>query len=1292
MQLGKLLPFILMPFLVLDCAKPLNHRFVVNGELEKLSDSYRLQRDELNGKLFHFVRGIEDAAGGENTPVWAIPGFHIDFGLVRAELLKDELRFYAVGEPNVRPGYERIVASYEVLDNYDVVRDVNDFGETINRTVIKRDRPWNQRQYVYVNWGNLLNKSGKIVTQLYFYLELIEENSRQIGGISRDEGYISFLTESRVYDKVTFSYSNPVQVKFRTHLMPFKGTSDFKAHEYTFEDFEKFGYFLMYENYNDPEKGPLDSTQRKVARIFNICEPGTGRSCSTNQIRYVLNKGFPDRYLDLAQKAIEEWNEVFKKQLGRTDDVVILDTNDRRNVSDPRANMIVLFEPDLPNVLGNIGGVSQTVGNPKTGETVSARATVYAESLRRQRGVVDFFIDLILNNNDEQPFSNYSPYTLGRKISAEDFLNQANTLRKNLTLSQPTINYSRSVGVKELISMVEDVAEKFEITGDPLMNKKRFMKNYPEFFSLPKSDYSLLIKNGHSEGGILLKEKGHPYNSFLGLEGLHILAQDETPYAGIDREQRLQLGEMGFLQKRHVTMANMGIHTSEFIDEAILRYIQKYMQRHGIASLDRARDVIKDRVEREVFYSLLLHELGHNFGLRHNFYGSADKEHYTAEYHQVREGLRRGDPRIHPLDLDTMAYSSIMDYKSSFYSHNAGLGPYDSAAIKYGYLSNIDKRSDSIVKANFKFCTDHQVGENLLCNRFDQGSTVSEVIWHIIDRYKKNYLRTHFRNDRLNYERLLGRFINDLITRYMLPIRRVIDEFMFKMYVENIGFVENSVRANEVINLYNSEEIENAGIDFSDMSTLYKALIRNNQYLVNPSSYIPGGFADMIFANELAFKFFVDVLGTPEPGVFVAEQLKDGTNQLTRLGFGRSIDEQLMNLAEHRGVEDANDFIHSNRNRIVQLGPGLSAKKLFSTYNPLSERLESLGYIYDKISAEIVLGVRDLGVLKYNRVNFNGSAYLWPMSEKIVLGLFNKLITQDSRISTIDITTSDGKTEQYFVEAGLSLATQIQAIIIGLIDFVSYGNTSFADKMRICDLVDKERCRDSGYGSVEFVTSSGQGLFKAAQTRSSDSIVYSLVSKGVELSKIQTDLLDKIKNADKHIAEQSKKLEEVQTVNQQLNDAIDSAIGNFHLAEDLDKVKNYLTSEELPKNGEEKSVWLVASDAMENLDKSKPLTFSENIEHIQKQYFEAYKIVYELKRRDISSSFPLPITAEMYVNSLDDVLKYMRQSQEAVLAPMLETSEVLFAPYRIDSVERSMQSIEGDLTIVRQFMEMLNLN
>lgn len=1291
MQLGKLLLFILIPFLVLDCAKPLHHRFVVNGELEKLSDSYRLNRDELNGKLFHFVRGIEDVAGGDSAPVWAIPGFHIDFGLVRAELLKDELRFYAVGEPNVRPGYERIVAAYEILDNYDVQRDINDFGETTNHTVIKRDRPWNQRQYIYVNWENLLNKGGKIVTQLHFFLELIEESSRQIGGISRDKGYISFLTESRVYDKVTSSFADPIQVKFRTHLMPYKGSIDFKAHEYTFEDFQKFGYFLMFENYNDPEKGPLDSTQRKVARIFNICEPGTGRSCSTNQIRYVLNKGFPKRYLDLAQRAIEEWNEVFKKQLGRMDDVIVLDMNDRRDISDPRVNMIAVFGSDVPNNSG-IVGVSQTVGNPKTGETVSARATVYAQGLRKRRGDVDFFIDLILNSNNTQPFSNYSPYTLGRKISAEDFLNQANTLRKNLTFSQPTIEYSHSIGVKELISMVEEVAGKFKVTGDPLINKKRFMKNYPEFFSLPKSDYSLLTKNGHGEGGILLKERGHPYNSFLGLEGLHILAQDETPYAGIDREQRLQLGEMGFLQKQDVTMANMGIHTSEFIDEAILRYIERYVQRYGIANLNGARNIIKDHVERDVFYSLLLHELGHNFGLRHNFYGSADKEHYTDEYYRTIEGLNRGDFRLHPLDLDTMAYSSIMDYESSFYSHGAGLGPYDSAAIKYGYLSNIDKRSDPIVKANFKFCTDHQVGEDLLCNRYDQGSTVSEVIWNLIDRYKKNYLRTHFRNDRLNYERLLGRFINTLIIRYMLPIRRVMDEFMFKMYIENIGFVEKSIASKEVINLYDSEEIESAGIDFSNMNTLYKALIKNNEYLVNPSGYIPGGFADMIFANELAFKFFIDVLGTPEPGVFVAEQLKDGTNQLTRLGFGRSIDEQLLNLAEHRGIEDVDNFIHSHRNRIIQLEPGLSAKKLFSTYNPLSERLESMGYIYDKVSAEIALGVRDLGVLKYNRANFNGNAYFWPISEKIVLGLFNKLITQDSRISTIDVTTSDGKTEKYFVQAGLSLATQIQAILIGLIDFVSYENSSFADKMRVCDIVDKERCLDSGYGSVEFVTSSGQGLFKAAQTRSSDSIAYALVSRGVELSKTHADLLDKIENGDKYITEQKMKLTEVQKINEQLNEAINFAISDFNLGTDLKNIKNYLTSEELPENEEEKSAWLAASGAMENLDKSKPLTFSENIKHIQKQYFESYKIVYVLKRRDISSNFPLPITAEMYVNSLDDILKYMRQSQESILTPMIETSEVLLAPYRIDSVERSMRSIEGDLTLIRQFMEMLNLN
>ncbi len=1277
-----------MSFLLLACAKPLHHKFVVNGELEKLSDSYRLKRNELDGKLFHFVRGVEDVGGGKGGPLWAIPGFHIDFGLVRVEVLKDELRLYAVGEPNVRPGYERIVASYKVLDNYDVEKDVNDFGEKTNRTVIKRDRPWNQRQYVYVDWGNLLNKNGKITTQLHFYLELKEENTRQIGGISRDKGYISFLTESRVYDTFTSSFTDPIQVKFRTHLMPYKGSADFKVHEYTFEDFKKFGYFLMYENYNHPEKGPLDSTQRKMAKIFNICEPKTNRSCSTNQIKYVLNKGFPDRYLSLAQRAVNEWNEVFQKQLGRKDDVVILDINDRRDISDPRVNMIALFDHDVPSAI-DIMGVSQTVGNSKTGEIVSARATVYGQGLRRRRGEIDFFIDLILQKYGNWMSPSFS-YTLGEKISAEDFLNQANTMRKNLAFSPVITDYSHSLGVRELVSIAEDVAEEVQSIGDPLSQKKRFMKNYPEFFSLPDSDYILLTKN---EDGIFLKEKGHPYNSFLGLEGLHILAQDETPYAGVDRQQRSQLKEMGFLKKRNINMMYMGIHTSEFVDEAILRYIEKYIQKHGIASLKKSRKLIKDHIEHEVFYSTLLHELGHNFGLRHNFHGSADKKHYTSEYYKTLERLQRREKGVHPLDLDTMAYSSIMDYESSFYSHAAGLGPYDSAAIKYGYLSSIDKKSDPIVNANFMFCTDHQIGEDILCNRFDQGSTVSEITWSLIDRYKKSYLRTHFRNDRLNYERFLGKTVNSLMFRYMLPIRRVIDEFMFKMYKENFNFIKNSIQAGEVIDLNDPIETEKSGLIFSDMSTLYKSLIKDKNYLINPSFYIPGGLADLIFANELALNFFVEILGTPEPGLFVAEKLKDGTNQLTRLGLGKGVEQQLFNLAQRRGIEDIDSFIYSHRTRLVQLDSGPLAKILSSQYDSVFERLQSIGYIYDKIIAEIALGIRDLGIFKYNRANFNGNAYLWPISSKIVLGLFNKLITQDPRISSINIATSDGKREEYFVQAGLSSNTKIQAIVIGLIDFVNHENSSFADKMRVCDLVDKDRCIDSGYGSVEFVTSSGQGLFKAAQTRSSDSIAYTLVSKGVDLSKTHADLLDKIKNRDKYIAEQYINLKEVEKMNKQLESAIDATIAleiNFGISfkADLEKIKKYLIS----KKEEEKSAWLMANIAMETLDKSKPLGFSEYIQYIKKQYFESYKVIDKLKRKDISMTGSLPITIEMYRDSLEDVLKSMKKSEEMILKPISETSEVLLAPYLIDNVERSMHRIEGDLTFIRQIMENLNLN
>ena len=87
------------------------------------------------------------------------------------------------------------------------------------------------------------------------------------------------------------------------------------------------------------------------------------------------------------------------------------------------------------------------------------------------------------------------------------------------------------------------------------------------------------------------------------------------------------------------------------------------------------------------------------------------------------------DPKIAELSLEqeSFDFSSVMDYAGGFYEALGGTGPYDDAAIRFGYNTSINKDGDNITGLirGYKFCTDHQVGEDLLCQRWDKGSNVT---------------------------------------------------------------------------------------------------------------------------------------------------------------------------------------------------------------------------------------------------------------------------------------------------------------------------------------------------------------------------------------------------------------------------------------------------------------------------------------------------------------------------------------------------------------------------------------
>ncbi|MCB0394453.1 MAG: zinc-dependent metalloprotease, partial [Bdellovibrionales bacterium] len=240
-----------------------------------------------------------------------------------------------------------------------------------------------------------------------------------------------------------------------------------------------------------------------------------------------------------------------------------------------------------------------------------------------------------------------------------------------------------------------------------------------------------------------------------------------------------------------------------------------------------------------------VHEVGHNLGLRHNFAGSEDKENFYTPEELKEMGVSYKIP-----------YSSIMDYSYTEINELPTMGKYDKAALKFAYARKVtledgselslvsEERNEkgqvfrkentllelpSIVSLkDYQYCTDEHVDANAGCNRFDEGTNLTEIATQMAQSYEEFY---KWRNKRQ------GSRIFSLLSDTSYAFR--LDDVMFGMR----RFFEGRER---LIGLF--------GLD--------------DDFLKNPPADLPQDTREFLMdvdqAAVIAGEFFLKILKTPD--------------------------------------------------------------------------------------------------------------------------------------------------------------------------------------------------------------------------------------------------------------------------------------------------------------------------------------------------------------------------------------------------------------------------------------------
>lgn len=560
-------------------------------------------------------------------------------------------------------------------------------------------------------------------------------------------------------DSFSFTLYDPRNQERVKHYFLRANNRNYEKKVYPEKDFDKFGFFEAQRdqvmNYELHRREDIFKN-RFLAR-FNPASP---------EIVYHLTTSSPNEpwLNDIARSAVSVWNKAFAA--AGTKIKIRLDESERVEIGDIRYNSINFIKA-LSS--GSLGGVGPMLVDPFSGEIISSTSNIH----------VTTYLSSLTQNIRE-----YIRAETGQLDAPSKTLNLV-PLRSN------NVAAAAIYGGNDLPLIEVGTNGKMKLMG----------------VADDESGGSSDAKWFESRAGVRLRKQIEAVDGKAKIANFGELVQ--RYYSRLKMGRLVTASPMNEIYRQGVAGS---VHLKALTTKCpeIQQYIEGIrISRQSLNTEDENKIVepCAQKLAVESLVSTVVHEMGHNFGLRHNFGGSADQSNFLSAK-QVKE--------IYGVDLpesEISRSSSVMDYIPSNYHELPFPGLYDIAAIRFGYggkleLSNSKfeplEKDESIEEfekrlgalKSYKFCTDEDMmlGTDPMCQMHDYGATPNEVVDNLIKEYNDNLVLRTYRFDRIRARTGVeeGKYF---AKRFISSLRRFYDQWRMILreqseagqeYLENI--------------------------------------------------------------------------------------------------------------------------------------------------------------------------------------------------------------------------------------------------------------------------------------------------------------------------------------------------------------------------------------------------------------------------------------------------------------------------------------------------------------------------